>query len=93
MEGWHGGIEKLDPGWRQFSGPNPYQENLTRIFGSKAGPQVMQFPGYGPQCYGGNPWSYRQPVNVGDQTWTRISPFIIEAGPTYTNGRGCYPYC
>ena len=68
-------------------------ENLTRIFGSKAGPQVMQFPGYGPQCYGGNPWSYRQPVNVGDQTWTRISPFIIEAGPAYTNGRGCYPYC
>ena len=68
-------------------------ENLTRIFGSNTSPQVMQFPGYGSQGYGSNPWSNRQPVNVGNQTWTRISPFIIEAGPAYPNGRGCYPYC
>ena len=23
VEGWHGGIEKSDPGWRQFNGPIP----------------------------------------------------------------------
>ena len=61
-------------------------ENLTRIFGGNAGTPV--------QPYYNDPWSYRQPVNAGNgQTWTRISPFIIEAGPVNPNSRGCYPYC
>ena len=59
-------------------------ENLTRIFGGNTTP---------PQPYYQNPWSYRQPVNVGGgQTWTRISPFIIEAGPGCPNNcRSFYP--
>jgi hypothetical protein len=59
-------------------------ENLTRIFGGNTGPYV------GSQPYYNDPWSYRQPVNAGcGQTWTRISPFIIEAGPVNPNSRFC----
>jgi hypothetical protein len=59
-------------------------ENLTRIFGGNTCP--------GSQPYYQDPWSYRQPVNAGcGQTWTRISPFIIEAGPVNPNSRGFYP--
>lgn len=62
-------------------------ENLTRIFGGNAG---QYYPGSQP--YYQDPWSYRQPVNAGcGQTWTRISPFIIEAGPANPNSRGFYP--
>lgn len=62
-------------------------ENLTRIFGGNTGPMI------GSQPYYNDPWSYRQPVNAGNgQTWTRISPFIIEAGPVNPNSRGCYPF-
>ena len=59
-------------------------ENLTRIFGGNVGTPWVQ-------PYYNDPWSYRQPVNAGNgQTWTRISPFIIEAGPVNPNSRGCY---
>ena len=64
-------------------------ENLTRIFGGNTGPYI------GSQPYYNDPWSYRQPVNTGNgATWTRISPFIIEAGPgNYPNSRGnSYPF-
>ena len=60
-------------------------ENLTRIFGSNSGPGY-----YSSQPYYNDPWSFRQPVNAGGQTWTRISPFIIEAGPTNPNSRSYY---
>ena len=56
-------------------------ENLTRIFGGST-------PQPGSQMYCQNPWSYRQPVTGcnGQTVFTRVSPFIIEAGPV-PNGR------
>ena len=61
-------------------------ENLTRIFGGNVGSPGYYIPGSQP--YYNDPWSYRQPVNAGNgQTWTRISPFIIEAGPVNPNSR------
>jgi len=56
-------------------------ENLTRIFGGST-------PQPGSQMYYQNPWSYRQPVTGcnGQTVFTRVSPFIIEAGPV-PNGR------
>lgn len=61
-------------------------ENLTRIFGGNTFQP-------GSQMYCQSPWSYRQPITGcnGQATFTRISPFIIEAGPV-PNGRGFYPY-
>ena len=61
-------------------------ENLTRIFGGST-------PQPGSQMYCQNPWSYRQPVTGcnGQTVFTRVSPFIIEAGPV-PNGR-FYPGC
>ena len=63
-------------------------ENLTRIFGGGTYQPVL-----GSQMYCQNPWSYRQPVAGcnGQTTFTRISPFIIEAGPA-PNSRGFYPF-
>jgi hypothetical protein len=60
-------------------------ENLTRIFGSSGSGGY-----YASQPYYSDPWSFRQPVNAGGQTWTRISPFIIEAGPSAPNSRSYY---
>lgn len=62
-------------------------ENLTRIFGGHTAQ-----PGI--PMYGQNPWSYRQPVTGcnGQTVFTRVSPFIIEAGPVLNNCRGFYPY-
>ena len=61
-------------------------ENLTRIFGGST-------PQPGSQMYCQNPWSYRQPVTGcnGQTVFTRVSPFIIEAGPV-PNGRFCQNY-
>lgn len=61
-------------------------ENLTRIFGGGTYQP-------GSQMYCQNSWSYRQPVTGcnGQTVFTRVSPFIIEAGPV-PNGRGFYPY-
>jgi len=61
-------------------------ENLTRIFGGGTFQP-------GSQMYYQNPWSYRQPVTGcnGQTMFTRVSPFIIEAGPV-PNSRGFYPY-
>lgn len=62
-------------------------ENLTRIFGKDQSPQ---------QPYYGSPYYGQRPVmNSGGQTWTRISPFIIEAGCSGTSpmrGYGNYPF-
>ena len=57
-------------------------ENLTRIFGNNNAQPGYYPGGWGSQPYYNDPWSMRQPVNTGGgQQWTRISPFIIEAGP------------
>lgn len=51
-------------------------DNLSRVFGKRT-------TGYTQNYFGRDPWSYNQPIDMGNgQVWNRISPYIIEVPPT-----------
>lgn len=53
-------------------------DNLSRVFSNKGGAA-----NYNQAYFGRDPWSYCQPVDMGNgQVWNRISPYIIEVPPT-----------
>ena len=59
-------------------------DNLSRVFGKKG-------PGYTQSYFGRDPWSYSQPIDMGNgQVWNRISPYIIEVPPTNRDPRSPY---
>lgn len=51
-------------------------DNFSRIFRNDGSSRLSQ-------PYYGDPWGYRQPINMGNGVyWNRISPYIIEASST-----------
>lgn len=60
-------------------------DNLTKVF--KGGDSNTSY-------FSSNPWyGYSQPVQMGNgQVWQRVSPFIVEAGPSGVNKYGERPY-
>lgn len=51
-------------------------DNFSRIFRNDGNSYLNQ-------PYYGDPWGYRQPIDMGNGVyWNRISPYIIEASST-----------
>lgn len=63
-------------------------ENLNRIFGGNSGSYEQ------PYFNQSNPWCYSQPVVQMDNgnVWTRLSPYIVAAGPNPNNNNGFNNY-
>ena len=60
-------------------------DNLSRVFGKRT------TVGYTQPYFGRDPWSYNQPIDMGNgQVWNRISPYIIEVPPTRDCNRSPY---
>lgn len=55
-------------------------ESVSRIFKKDYNPSYFN-DGYSNMM--GNPWNYSQPIQMNNgEVWRRISPYIIEAGPS-----------